>query len=73
MRSSRDERVSQFSLKCYVTQFNIEKYVKKLIGIGDTDIGAALQRLDRLTDDEARTTGAETLKVVYSLVENISK
>jgi len=73
MRSSRDERVSQFSLKCYVTQFNTEKYAKKLIGIGDTDIGAALQRLDRLTDDEARTTGAETLKVVYSLVENISK
>ena len=56
---------------CYVTQFNAEKFMKKLIG--DTDIEAALQRLDRLTDDEARTTGAQILKVVYSLVENASE
>lgn len=74
MRSSRDARVSQFSLKCcYVTQFNTEKYVKKLIGVGGTDIGTALQRLDRLTDDEARAAGAQTLKVVYSLVETMSE
>ena len=30
-----------------------------------------LQRLDRLTLDEARATGAETLKVVYGLVEQM--
>jgi hypothetical protein len=47
--------------------------VKKLIGVGDADIGAALQRLERLTAEEARTTGAQTLKVVYSLVEKMSK
>ena len=74
MRSSRDARVSQFSLECcYVIQFNTEKYVEKLIGIGGTDIGAALQRLERLTDEEARMTGAQTLKVVYSLVETMSE
>jgi hypothetical protein len=32
-----------------------------------------LQRLDRLTHDEARTTAAETLKVVYGLVQEMSK
>jgi hypothetical protein len=30
-----------------------------------------LQRLDRLTEYEARITAAQTLKVVYSLVLNI--
>jgi len=30
-----------------------------------------LQRLGRLTDDEARTTAAQTLEVVYGLVQNI--
>jgi hypothetical protein len=43
--------------------------VKKLFG--DNDIEAVLQRLDRLTQDEARTTAAQTLEVVYGLVQNM--
>jgi hypothetical protein len=31
-----------------------------------------LQRLDRLTLDEAHATGAQTLKIVYGLVQNMS-
>jgi hypothetical protein len=31
------------------------------------------QRLDRLAQDEARTPAAETLKVVYSLIQNMTK
>jgi hypothetical protein len=30
-----------------------------------------LERLDRLTLDEARTTAAQTLEVVYCLVQNM--
>ena len=32
-----------------------------------------LQRLDRLTLDEARTTAAQTLEVVYGLVNNLTE
>jgi hypothetical protein len=47
------------------------KFVKKLFG--EKDIEAVLQRLDRLTQDEARTTAAETLKIIYGLVQEMSK
>lgn len=43
--------------------------MKKLLG--EHDVEAVLQRLDRLTLDEARTTAAQTLEVVYSLVQNM--
>ena len=33
---------------------------------------AVLRRLDRLTQDEARTTAAQSLEVVYGLVQNMS-
>jgi hypothetical protein len=32
-----------------------------------------LQRLDRLTQDEARITAAEILKIVYGLVQDMSE
>jgi len=47
----------------------IEKFVKKLFG--ENEIEAVLQRLDRLTQDEARTTAAQTLEVVYGLAKNM--
>ena len=55
-----------------LTQCNAEKFVKQLFG-GGKDAEVVLQRLDRLTLDEARTTGAEILRVVYSLVQDMSK
>ena len=45
------------------------KLVKKLLG--ENEVQAVLQRLDRLTLDEARTTAAQTLQVVYGLVQNM--
>ena len=51
-----------------VTEFGTEKFMKKLRG--ENDIEATLQRLDRLTLDEARATAAQTLEVVYGLVRN---
>ena len=52
----------------YFTERSSEKFVKKILG--ENDIDAILQRLDRLTLDEARATGAQTLHVVYSLVQH---
>jgi len=39
--------------------------------LGESDIEDVLQRLDRLTLDEARMTGTETLQVVHSLISNV--
>ena len=44
-------------------------FAKKLLG--ESEIQAVLQRLDRLTRDEARMTGAETLQVVHGLITNM--
>jgi hypothetical protein len=43
--------------------------VKKLLG--EKDVEVVLQRLDRLTLDEARTTTAQSLEAIYSLVQNM--
>jgi hypothetical protein len=34
-------------------------------------VEAVLQRLDRLTQEEAQTTATQTLQLVYGLVKNI--
>ena len=52
-----------------ISQRDAEKFGRKLFG--DNDVEDVLQRLDRLTQDEARTTAAKTLEVVYGLVENM--
>jgi hypothetical protein len=62
--------VSPFLPTCYFTQRNAVKFVKK--GFGGKDAEAILQRLDRLTQDEARTTAAQSLEVVYGLVQKMS-
>ena len=45
------------------------KLVKELLGENETE--AVLQRLDRLTLDEAQTTAEQTLEVVYGLMQNV--
>ena len=52
-----------------VAQRTTEKFAKKLLG--ESEIESILQRLDRLTQDEARMTVAQTLGVVHGLVGNI--
>jgi ribosomal 50S subunit-associated protein YjgA (DUF615 family) len=47
-----------------------EKFTKKLLG--ERDVEAVLQRLDRLTQEEARMTGAHTLEVVHGLFNNLN-
>ena len=48
---------------------NEEKLVRKLVG--EKKMEAMVQRLDRLTQDEARQTVAQIFKVVHGLVENM--
>ena len=61
--------MSPFSLLCHLTERNAVISVKK--GFGEKDVEAILQRLDRLTQDEARTTAAQTLEVVHGLIQNM--
>ena len=50
---------------------NEEKLVRKLVG--EKKMEAMVQRLDRLTQDEARQTVAQILKVVHGLLENMKE
>jgi hypothetical protein len=62
---------SVFSSKVlhYRSQCNAEKLLKKLLG--EKDVEAVVQRLDRLTLKEARMTAAQTLEVVHGLIQNM--
>ena len=64
-------RFSECALTCtlLVVQCATEKFAKK--PMGESEIEAVLQRLDRLTQDEARITVAQTLGVVHGLVGNM--
>ena len=44
-------------------------FAKKLLG--ESEIEAVLRRLDRLTQEEARMTVAQTLEVVYGLMNTV--
>jgi hypothetical protein len=52
-----------------IAQCAVEKFAKKLLG--ESEVEAVLQKLDRLTQDEARMTVAQTLGVVHGLVGNV--
>ncbi len=52
-----------------VRDLRLEKFAKKLLG--ESEIEDVLHRLDRLTLDEARMTGTETLQIVHGLVSNM--
>jgi len=52
-----------------ISQREIVKFAKKLLG--ESEVEAVLQRLDRLTQEEARMTVAQTLGVVHGLVNNV--
>ena len=58
-----------YSILCSVAQRAAEKFAKKLLG--QTEIEDVLQRLNQLTQEEARIAVAETLGLVHSLVGNV--
>ena len=51
------------------TDHGAVKLVKKILR--ENEVESVLQRLDRLTLDEARTTATQTLDVVHSLIQNM--
>ena len=62
-------RFSEFVLVCHDgLLIGTEKFMGKLRG--EKDIEATIQRLERLTLDEGRATAAQTLEVVYGLVQH---
>jgi hypothetical protein len=52
-----------------MAQCAIEKFAKKLLG--EKEVEAVMEKLDRLTLDEARITVTQTLGVVHGLVGNV--
>jgi hypothetical protein len=61
--------VGSFLLACYVTECRAVKFLRKhFLG---KDVEAVLQRLNRLTEDEARTAAAQTLEVVHGLFQDM--
>jgi hypothetical protein len=64
-------RLSQCASTCTlpVAQCSTVKFAKKIRG--ESEIEAVLQRLDRLTREEAQMTVVQTLGVVHGLVGNM--
>ena len=64
-------RFSKWRIACGSshTERDTEKFAMKLLG--ECDVEAVLQRLDRLTQEEARVTAAHTLEVVHELFDNL--
>ena len=54
---------------CLMAEDSPGKFAKKLLG--ESEIEAVVQKLDRLTQEEARMTVVQTLQVVHGLVKNI--
>jgi len=52
-----------------MTKRDAVRLVKKILG--ENEVESVLQRLDRLTLDEARTTATQTFEVVHGLVQNM--
>jgi hypothetical protein len=61
--------VSLSFLTHYLTKRRAEKIGHNFQG--ENEIEAVLQRLDRFTQNEAQSTAAQTLQVVYGLVQNV--
>ena len=57
-------------LPCYLTERSAVKVIEQ--NFARKNVEAVLQRLDRLTEDEAQTTAAQSLEVVYNLVQSMT-
>jgi hypothetical protein len=61
--------VSPFFQIGQLAKGDAEKFGMKLLG--ENDVEGTLKKLDRLIHDEAGVTAAQTLKIVYLLVQNM--
>jgi len=72
--ASKQIRLGRFSVYAltytsFMAECFAEKFTKKLLG--ESEIETILQRLGRLTQEEAEITAAQTLGVVHGLVGSI--
>jgi hypothetical protein len=58
---------------CFPANYSLEKFSKRLVGLGKTDVEDALQRLDMLTKEEIRLTAASSLKAIQDIAGNMEK
>jgi hypothetical protein len=68
LQKKRPSEPARF-LTCYLTQCISVKSVKRLLE--EREVEAVLQRLHRLSQDEARITAPHILEVIYGLVHNL--
>ena len=68
-KAGTTQYVVSYHYICLVCDPTLEKFAKRLLG--ESEIEDVLRRLDRLTLDEARMTGTETLQVVHGLVSHL--
>ena len=69
VRQGKPSKSIHGRIRYHLTQCDTEKFVKKLFG--EKDIEAVLQRLNRLTQEEAKLTAAQILEVIHGLVQNM--
>jgi len=71
MKQLKEGRFSECPVTCTlpITQCTTEKFTQK--PLKESEIEAVLQRLDRLTQDEARISVAQTFGVVHGLVGSV--
>jgi hypothetical protein len=65
IKQSRTSELSQCDRSTLSTQCFAEMFLNKLVG--RTDMENALQRLENVTLEESRMTGAEALKAIHSV------
>jgi hypothetical protein len=63
------QRVSPYFLTHHLTKRGADNAFQD--SMGEDVIKSALKRLDRYTENEARSTAAQTLQTVYGLVQNV--
>ena len=68
-QSRKGGSVRAMSHSLAVAHYVPEKFTKKILG--ESEVETVLRRLDRLTQDEARMTVAQTLGVVHGLVGSV--
>jgi hypothetical protein len=59
------------SIYVLLTNYWVEKYIRSLFGLGNTEIPDALRRLDTLTREESGMAVARNLEITHDVDDNV--
>ena len=59
------------SIYVFLTNYWVEKYIRSLFGLGNTEIPDALRRLDMLTREESGMAVARNLEITHDVDANV--